>query len=285
MRYHGGKWRLAPWIIQHFPTHTVYVEPFGGAGSVLLRKQRSYAEIYNDMDGDVVNLFRVLRDPGKREKLLELVALTPYARSEFEEAFEETEDPVELARRLLIRAEMGFGSAGATKGRTGFRKATTRHKNGSTQGRSVQTIWASMPENLRAVSDRYIGVMIENRPALDVIAENDTEETLFYVDPPYLHSVRSISGTKAYRHEMTAADHTKLLELAVEVKGMMVISGYGSLMYDDALAGWKKINKQVAAAGNSGSVCRNECLWINPAAWKKLNRQPPLFEGVAVYRY
>lgn len=100
LRYLGGKWMLAPWIIQHFPPHQIYVEPFGGAASVLLRKPRVHAEIYNDLDGDVVNLFRVLRDPQAAADLIDRIALTPYSRAEFVASYEPTAEPVEWARRL-----------------------------------------------------------------------------------------------------------------------------------------------------------------------------------------
>lgn len=128
LRYHGGKWRLASWIISHFPAHRVYVEPFGGAASVLMQKPRSYAEVYNDLDGEIVNVFRVLQCPEKRARLCEMLHFTPYARAEFMLAWEPTDDPVEAARRVIIRAQMGFGSAGATRGTTGFR-ANARTKN------------------------------------------------------------------------------------------------------------------------------------------------------------
>src|SRR5579859_5689382 len=111
IRYHGGKWKLAPWIIGHFPAHRCYVEPYGGGGSVLLRKPRSYAEVYNDLNNDVVNLFRVLRDPPAYRKLLNLLRRTPFARVELEQAYRPTRDRVERARRTLVRAFMGFGSA------------------------------------------------------------------------------------------------------------------------------------------------------------------------------
>ena len=99
VRYHGGKWMLAPWIIAHFPPHRTYVEPFGGGGSVLLRKTRSYAEVYNDLGGEIVNLFRVARARG--EELARLVELTPFARAEFAESYEPAEDELEEARRLI----------------------------------------------------------------------------------------------------------------------------------------------------------------------------------------
>jgi len=127
MRYHGGKFRLADWVISYFPTHKCYVEPFGGVASVLMRKPRSHGEVYNDLDGTIVNVMRVLRDPVLCDRLVEALTLTPYARDEFALAFEHTDDPVESARRTFIRAEMGFGSAGATKGTTGFRIDTKRN--------------------------------------------------------------------------------------------------------------------------------------------------------------
>lgn len=149
IRYHGGKFRLAPWVISHFPAHTHYVEPFGGAASVLLRKERSYAEVYNDLDGDVVNLFFVLRDMTLRECLIESLILTPYSRDEFTDAYGEAGTMVEKARKLVIRATMGFGSAGATKGTTGFRLDTKR------SSATAQHLWARMPENLAAVGQRF----------------------------------------------------------------------------------------------------------------------------------
>ncbi|WAT38045.1 DNA adenine methylase [Klebsiella michiganensis] len=130
IRYHGGKFRLASWIISHFPEHRCYVEPFGGGASVLLKKEASEAEVYNDLDGDVVNLFRVLRNPETAQQLVDACALTPYSRDEFNCAYEDSENRVEQARRLIVRATMGFGSAGATKGKTGFRLDTKRNDDG-----------------------------------------------------------------------------------------------------------------------------------------------------------
>ena len=279
-RYHGGKWRLAPWVIGHFPAHKVYVEPFGGAAGVLLRKPRSYGEVYNDLDGDVVNFFRVLRDPVMRRRLIEMVRYTPYARAEFDIAFDPSPDPVERARRLLIRAEMGFGSAGASKGATGFRCASIRHLERRNPSRNVQMLWAEVPDHLARVAARFQGVMIENRPALQVIDYWDRPEILFYVDPPYMPAVRELgSRGRAYKHEMTAADHAELLGLLRRLNGMVVVSGYACDLYDRALSGWRRVERQVAAAGNRGSVTRTECLWLNPRAAEriKLPKQINLF--------
>lgn len=140
LRWHGGKWLLAPWIISHFPAHDVYVEPFGGGGSVLMRKARAYAEIWNDLDGDVVNLFRVLRS-SDADRLVAHLRLTPFAREGFVEAYGESQDPVERARRLIIRSFQGFGSDGHNGARiTGFRA------NSSRSGTTPAHDWANYPD-------------------------------------------------------------------------------------------------------------------------------------------
>ncbi|HEA67560.1 MAG TPA: DNA adenine methylase [Desulfobacterales bacterium] len=282
MRYHGGKWRIAPWIISHFPKHKTYVEPYGGAASVLLRKRRSSGEVYNDLDGDVVNLFRVLRSPLQREQLIESIRYTPYARSEFQVAFEPADDAgnIERARRLLVRAEMGFGSAGATRGKTGFRCQTHAHLDRDPPGRSVQMVWADKVNVLKKVATRFQGVMIENRPAMEVISYWDHQEkTLFYIDPPYLPGVRDSHTHRAYRHEMSDDQHVELLKELCALRGMVVISGYQSDIYNSLLSGWHTEGRSVSAAGNRGSVVRVERLWMNQAVVDQLNKKGPLFDG------
>ena len=268
IRYHGGKWRLAPWIIQHLPSHRCYVEPFGGAAGVLLQKERAYAEVYNDLDGDIVNLFRVLRDPEGSARLVDLVKLTPYARDEFDDAYESHPDPVERARRTIVRASMGFGSAGATKGTTGFR-IDTRRRYGT-----AQQLWAEYPATLGPVIQRLTGVMIENRPALDVIRQHDAPDTLFFVDPPYLHETRYAGAAhgRYYAHEMNNADHGELLEGLCQVQGMVALCGYPSSLYDDALVGWAKTTTNARISAARGTAVRTECLWLNPACVDALNR-------------
>lgn len=268
LRYHGGKFRLAPWVIKHFPPHRCYVEPFGGAAGVLVQKDRAYAEVYNDLDGDIVNVFRVLRDRAQCEQLIAQLLLTPYARDEFDAAYEPTEDPVERARRTLVRAEMGFGSAGATKGTTGFR-IDTRRKHGT-----AQQLWARFPESLARVCARLSGVMIENRPALTIIDQHDAEDTLFYVDPPYVMDTRNVGARhgRYYDCEMKDADHVQLLEKLRQVKGMVVLSGYSSALYLGALQGWAMASTEARISAARGTAMRTECLWLNPAASHALNR-------------
>lgn len=262
IRYHGGKFRLAHWIISNMPNHVCYTEAFGGAAGVLLQKPRAYAEVYNDLDGDVVNLFEVLRDSSSREKLIEQLILTPYSRSDFENAWEVIDNKIERARRLCIRAQMGFGSAGATKGITGFRVDTKR------QYGTAQSLWSTYPEHLGVIGQRLRGVLIENRPAIQVIQDHDAETTLHYVDPPYVMETR-YDGAKSgriYRHEMNDDDHEDLLKVLLGVKGMVMLSGYPSKLYEGLLTGWKRLDASSRISAGRGTAVRNECLWLNPAA-------------------
>ncbi|HBQ2536250.1 TPA: DNA adenine methylase [Klebsiella pneumoniae] len=267
IRYHGGKFRLASWIISHFPEHRCYVEPFGGGASVLLKKEASEAEVYNDLDGDVVNLFRVLRNPETAQQLINACALTPYSRDEFNCAYEDSENRVEQARRLIVRATMGFGSAGATKGKTGFRLDTKRNSA------TAQRIWARQPDNLAAVASRFAGVLIENRSAIQCMRDHDTVSTLHFVDPPYVHETRvETAKNSAYRFEMTNEEHAELLNVLKELRGAVIVCGYNSDLYNNALSGWKRVTRTTAANGFAGSVRRTECLWLNPAAQQKQER-------------
>jgi len=278
MRWHGGKWLLAPWIISHFPDHRTYVEPFGGAASVLLRKPRSYAEVYNDLDSDAVNLFQVLRSDRAAE-LVEALRLTPFAREEFAQAYEQCENPVERARRLVARSFMGFGGDAVKNRTTGFRNDSNR------SGGPPAKDWANYPDCLPALIERMRGIVIESRPAEYIIGKFDGPETLFYVDPPYVHSSRDLSGAgkfprHTYEFEMTDHDHIRLIEQLRAVEGMVVLSGYPSELYDDALADWKRVSRAALA---DGARERTEVLWINPVGSDRLEaiQMPLLFEGAA----
>lgn len=282
LRWHGGKWLLAPWIISHFPEHRIYVEPFGGAASVMLRKPPAYAEVYNDLDGDVVNLFRVLQDQASGAELLRRLEVTPYARAEFELGWDASDDPIETARRLIIRAFMGFGSnAHSDLGRghktTGFRA------NSSRSGTTPAHDWANYPDTLQAVIARMRGVTIERRPALQVMAAHDRPDTLHYVDPPYVHGTRNRANPydpkHQYRHEMTDADHGALLAALRGLSGMVVLSGYPHPLYDDALGDWARIEREALA---DGARPRTEVLWLNDACTRALRsgHGTPLFAAL-----
>lgn len=276
LRYHGGKFRLAPWIQQFFPPHGCYVEPFGGAAGVLLQKPRVYAEVYNDLDSEVVNFFRVLRDPKARADLIEACRLTPYARDEFDAAYEPTDDSLERARRTCVRAAMGFGSAGATKATTGFR-TDTRRKYGTAQHN-----WADYPGALGAIGERFAGVLIENRDAIAVMEDHDGPDTLHFVDPPYVHSTRHMRNRGGYRHELDDDGHRRLLETLKGLSGMVVLCGYRSDLYDAALASWARHETTARISGGRGTSLRTEVVWLNTACSAALARsRGGLFEEAA----
>lgn len=233
LRYFGGKWALAPRIIEHMPAHRVYVEPFGGAASVLLRKPRSKIEVYNDLDDEIVGIFWVMQSPEKCRELFRLLKRTPYARREFEIAFQASTDPIIRAQRAIIRAYMSFHHTALFNPRKNtFANARHRTRSGSC------------------------------KDALDVIRVQDTDDALFFVDPPYVMSTRSKSA--CYRHEMSDEQHLALLDLLKSAKGHVMISGYASELYDDTLSDWRRLTrKHYAASGGNGPKERTEVLWIS----------------------
>lgn len=284
MRYHGAKWRLAPWIISHFPQHHCYVEPFGGSAAVLISKEPSTREVYNDKNDEIVNLFNVIRCNNMRPELLRLLHMTPYSRTEFEWAKEpsyrnrdghgkiESGYPAVMeAHKLLVRAQMGFGSAGATRGNTGFRLDTAR------SGTSLQSLWSDLPAKVLEVTERLRQVVIENTDAYNVIKQHDRSDTLFYLDPPYTLDTRT--NTDSYgKFEMREFEHERLLELTQKCAGMFVISGYDNELYNDKLAGWTKSSRQTAISSRNGSGKRTEVLWISPNCEQQ---QTDLFEEIS----
>lgn len=240
---------MADWIISHLPKHRVYVEPFGGAASVLLRKPRSYAEIYNDLDGEVVNLFRMARDRG--DELRRALELTPFARDEFIDSYQESTDPLEQARRTVARSFMGFGSNSHNRA-TGFRANSNR--SGTTPAHD----WRNYPDALPQIINRLRGVCIENRDAIKVMQAHDGDETVHYVDPPYVAETRDKGDD--YRHEMTDADHESLALELHKLRGAVVLSGYASPLYDDLYRGWQRIERATHA---DGARPRIEVLWLS----------------------
>lgn len=275
LRYHGGKWLLAPWILSHFPDHRIYVEPFGGAASVLLQKRRSYAEVYNDLDDEIVNLFRIVRERGK--ELIHALTYTPFSRKEFELSYQPTEDDFERARRTVIRSFMGFGSSAATTTKwgassKGFRskgnfsgeygKPTTGFRSNSNRsGTTPAHDWKNYPDALKGIIERLRGVVIENRDAKKVMAQHDTKNTLHYVDPPYVLSTRyNGEKTKCYNFEMKDDQHVELCEFLKQLNGTVILSGYDNELYNDLLKGWIKHHRKAYA---DGAKERKEVLWIN----------------------
>ena len=268
MRYHGGKYRLAQWVLGFFPAHRIYVEPFGGAASVLLAKPRSFAEVYNDLDEDVVNVFRVLRNPRQATRLRALLELTPWSRREFFGAYEHHPDPVERARRAIVRAFMAHGSTCRRANRTGFRaKNYRRNQTGAAD-------WSTYPNALASFTERLRRVTIEARPANEIIRQQDTTDTLFYVDPPYVLGTRAVrcqsDRDRAYVHDLDDDGHRALADVLHSVAGTVVLSGYPCPLYDEELyADWERHERPHLA---DGARPRTEVVWLNPACSRALER-------------
>lgn len=260
MRYHGGKHKLAPWIVSQLPAHRIYVEPYGGAASVLMLKPRSYAEVYNDLDGDVVNVFRVLRNPDQAAELRRLLELTPFSRDEFHatrvDAVADVSDPIERARRMVFRSFSGFGSAASNNTyMTGFRSNSNR------AGRPPAMDWRNYPAFVDRFTNRLRGVVIENREALDVMRQHDGPATLFYVDPPYAHETRNLTNQYAYKYEMTDDEHREMAAVLDQLRGMVILSGYRCNLYDRIFPTWPRVDRMAFA---DGAAPRVESLWFSP---------------------
>jgi DNA adenine methylase len=257
LRWHGGKFRLASWVIAHFVAHLNYVEVFGGAAGILLRRKRAKVEVYNDLDEQVVGFFRVLRDAELCQRLIRLVDMTPFSRAEFELSYAAAAEPVEAARRFVVRCFMGHGTCSVDpRDSNGFRSCDIR------SGKSYAREWAGVPAAIAAAADRLQGVTIEHMDFRKLIPKFDAPETLFYIDPPYLMSTRNAGG-KGYVHEMDAEAHRQLGWLMQNIKGKAVVSHYPHPMYDEMYAGWHKVEKATTANGQRGAVPRTECLWMN----------------------
>lgn len=257
LKYRGSKWRLAPWIVRHFPssaTYTTYIEPFFGSGAVFFTKAPTRHEVLNDLSGDVVNLFRVLREHG--QALAALVAMTPWARAEYEASYTPIcsgcEERLEAARRFLVRCWQAQ--------HLDFTRQTGWRHNGPTAHSPTTALWAKLPARLLGAVERLKQAEIECRSALDLIQRHSRTEVLLYADPPYVLATRG--RQRLYAHEMSDADHLALLEALERHPGPVLLSGYPNPLYDDRLAHWQRFE---AAAIAEGGGRRTEVLWVKPA--------------------
>jgi DNA adenine methylase len=256
--YYGGKFSHLNWLLPLLPPCHHYVEPFGGSAAVLLNREPSPLETYNDIDGEVVNFFRVLRD--QKERLIEAIGLTPFSREEFYRALTANRaelSDLERARLFYVRARQARTGLAQTAslGRWANCKLTTR--NGMA---GVVSRWLGAIEDLPAIALRLLRVQIENRPALEVIRLYDDPRTLFYCDPPYPHSARGDS--KAYGFEMSDEEHRELAAVLHNIRGMAAVSGYRCDLLDELYKDWRC---HEAPAKNCHSVKkpRREALWTN----------------------
>ena len=257
--WYGGKYSHLDWLLPLLPPCHHYCEPFSGSAAVLLNRPPSKIETYNDLDGEVCNFFRVLRD--EKEKLIEAIALTPFSREEFGIACVLAPDvtPLERARRFYIRARQvrtGLAQT-ATIGRWANCKNTSR---GGMSG--VISRWLGGVDQLASIAERLIRVQIENRPAIDLIRLYDSPDTLFYCDPPYIHSTRG--DTKAYGFEMTDDEHRALAEVLNSVVGRVAISNYDCDLMDALYPQprWHK-TRSAERTNHATKGKRTEVLWTN----------------------
>lgn len=255
LRYHGGKWRLAPWIISFFPEHRIYVEPFGGGASVLIRKPASYLEVYNDINLEIQTFFRVLRE--RPEDLLKAIQLTPYHRAEYVDAQAPTADDLETARRVYIQCWQGRGRAGVPE--PGGWRFMSRARE-SRSGTPVDD-WCN-DGHLRSIAMRLRHVQFECKSALAVIRSYDGKDVLFYVDPPYVHSTRGDRWMHAYRHEYTDNDHRQLSAVLHQVQAHVIVSGYDCPLYQELFADWRMVSRKQQKDSNEAG---QECLWLSPS--------------------
>lgn len=265
--YPGGKTIHSDWILQFLPSHTCYVEPFGGSASILFLKKPSEIEVYNDKDNLLVNLFRVVRDPIKSQRLFKLLKNTLYSRAEHRNALFFTQFPhfapsdVELAWATYLSFYFNY----ASKLNSGFRYSNEKNNTNQYYNSLRNLIW---------IRERLKNVVIENLDYADCIDRYDGEETLFYVDPPYFGA-----GTVHYRigdeFRTNLKPHEELAQKLKTIKGMCVLSGYENPIYDEILNDWHKEYKATKTTlinkrQSNNPKERVEILYINPQAWERL---------------
>lgn len=255
--YPGGKAKISSWVTSFFPRHRIYVEPFGGAAGVLLNKEPSPLEVYNDLNSNLVTFFRVLRDKEKAAELIRRLRLTPYAREEYYSFYPMPEgDDIERARALICRASMGIGMRMAVSdSRPGF-------AGDNKKTRKNAKCFVNRVEKMSEIAERFRSVVIEHRDALELIPRYDSPDTLWYLDPPY-------NCRYSFRYPATI-DQEAMLGVFKKVSGYVVLSGYMSELYADELAGW---HMETLANQTFANRKKEECLWLSPRTWDALQRE------------
>lgn len=262
IKYPGAKFQMAEWIVGQFPTHTHYLEPFFGSGIVLMNKPTARHEVVNDLDDNIVNLFRMVRERGA--ELAALVEMTPWARAEYELCkAEQSTDPLEQARRYVVQCWQGHGSSAGGRG-AGWKNGG---KNGADQ--MVTDTWARVPERIRAAVERFRRVEIEHRPAVEVIERYATDATLIYADPPYPKSTRN--GRLYVEDHMSDEDHLVLLDTLDRTAAAVVLSGYACPLYDKRLVHWARRTRPAIDAKGQPKL---EVLWLNQVCVDRLGYGP-----------
>jgi len=257
VKWHGGKRYLASRIINNFPDHRIYLEPFGGAASVLLNKVPVEVETYNDLDQRITRLFRVLRDQG--EAFVERVRFIPYSQVEFEAAATYAAGATDMDKAVcdFVRWRQSFGGQGQSW------SYTTGRARGGMAG-DVNAWWTAI-DMLPRIVDRLRRVQIICQSAFEAIPRFDHQDGLIYCDPPYVHDTRSRGSTNVYAVEMSDDDHQQLAKLLNDCKARVVLSGYPSPLYNELYATWRRVTFDIAnhAAGGRSKARETECLWMN----------------------
>ena len=261
--WYGGKYTHLDLILPILPKGHHFCDVFGGAASVVLNSRDYKIRTYNDLDSELVSFFRVLRD--NPQELIRIILLTPYSREEFDDArgVGEGLSELERARRFYVRIVQSYNSKPVvTRGDWSYKTGVS-----STPSPDRQTRSDLIQGRLLSVSRELLKIQIENSPALEVIRRFDSEGTVFYLDPPYLHTTRVVGGTKKYVYEMSNEDHVELIELLRSVRGLVVLSGYRSDLYDDVLSDWIRLDdleKTMTGGSRSGTTTlRRESVWCN----------------------
>ncbi len=256
--WYGGKYSHLDWLLPLLPSARHYCEPFGGSAAILINRAPSPVETYNDIDGEVSNFFRVLRDD--RDRIVESIGLTPFSREEFERAVSEPSPDIsdlERARRFYIRArQVRTGLAQkASSGRWAHCRLTSRAGMAGAASR-----WLGAVEALPEIAMRLLRVQIENDDAISVIQRYDSAETLFYCDPPYPHEARG--DKNAYAYEMTDGEHRALAQALRRVEGKVALSGYQCDLMEELYGDWKRVDSPTKLT-HSVKKPRTESLWVN----------------------
>ena len=258
--YYGGKYYQLNWLLPLLPKCHHFVEPFCGAAYVALNREPSKLETINDIDGGVINFFKVLRDNG--EELIDKLRLTPYSRNEFVHAINYNgDDKVEQARCFFVKQRQAFsGIPNPSEGHWKF----TKYKSG---GNNPPINNINCVQRLNVIISRLLKIQIDNRPATDVIIRNDTPDTLFYCDPPYVGSSRAKAADQVYKNEMSDDDHRELANVLHNVKGRVAISGHRSDLYEELYGDWQRHDKDCfLAASNKAKIeskRRVDSVWCN----------------------
>lgn len=262
IRWPGSKTRLAPTIVDLLGPHDTYIEPYFGSGAVLLAKPRSAHEIVNDLDGEVTNFYRILRD--RPDELIELCLLTPCHEQEWRDARNDPDqqDPVERARQFFVRSNQTYGSSENGGWIPGY------GHGGKASGLGHK--WVRALGRLGPVTERLQGVQVTSRDALTVLRDTiGVPRTAVYLDPPYLPDTVTKNNHYRERDGLTTEHHIEMLNLAQHVDGTVVISHYAHELYETALTGWRKITIDMNHTGNPKTrntklrEKKTEILWVN----------------------